>query len=75
MARPEGLEPPAYWFEASRSIHLSYGRAEALAPPHRSMAGPAAAYRAPSVASSAFVHAQMAFLSAAESFDAGCIGW
>ncbi len=27
MARPEGLEPPAYWFEASRSIHLSYGRA------------------------------------------------
>ncbi len=27
MARPEGLEPPAYWFEASRSIRLSYGRA------------------------------------------------
>ena len=27
MARPEGLEPPTYWFEASRSIHLSYGRA------------------------------------------------
>ena|SRR5215469_8103101 len=26
MARPEGLEPPAYWFEASRSIRLSYGR-------------------------------------------------
>ncbi len=26
MARPEGLEPPAYWFEASRSIQLSYGR-------------------------------------------------
>ncbi len=26
LARPEGLEPPAYWFEASRSIHLSYGR-------------------------------------------------
>jgi adenylate cyclase class 2 len=26
VARPEGLEPPAYWFEASRSIHLSYGR-------------------------------------------------
>ena len=24
--RPEGLEPPAYWFEASRSIQLSYGR-------------------------------------------------
>jgi hypothetical protein len=24
--RPEGLEPPAYWFEASRSIRLSYGR-------------------------------------------------
>jgi hypothetical protein len=27
MARPEGLEPPAYWFEANRSIQLSYGRA------------------------------------------------
>ena len=26
MVRPEGLEPPAYWFEASRSIQLSYGR-------------------------------------------------
>jgi hypothetical protein len=26
VARPEGLEPPAYWFEASRSIRLSYGR-------------------------------------------------
>ena len=26
MARPEGLEPPAYWFEASCSIRLSYGR-------------------------------------------------
>jgi hypothetical protein len=24
--RPEGLEPPAYWFEASRSIQLSYRR-------------------------------------------------
>jgi adenylate cyclase, class 2 len=31
LARPEGLEPPAYWFEASRSIRLSYGRVE----PHR----------------------------------------
>ena len=30
MARPEGLEPPAYWFEANRSIRLSYGRASAL---------------------------------------------
>jgi hypothetical protein len=27
MVRPEGLEPPAYWFEANRSIQLSYGRA------------------------------------------------
>ena len=26
VVRPEGLEPPAYWFEASRSIRLSYGR-------------------------------------------------
>ncbi len=25
--RPAGLEPAAYWFEASRSIQLSYGRA------------------------------------------------
>jgi hypothetical protein len=24
--RPEGIEPPAYRFEACRSIHLSYGR-------------------------------------------------
>jgi hypothetical protein len=28
MARPERLELPTYWFEASRSIQLSYGRAE-----------------------------------------------
>src|ERR1035441_2253872 len=27
LVRPEGLDPPAYWFEASRSIQLSYGRA------------------------------------------------
>jgi hypothetical protein len=26
LARPEGLEPPAYRFEACRSIQLSYGR-------------------------------------------------
>jgi hypothetical protein len=26
LARPEGLEPPACWFEANRSIQLSYGR-------------------------------------------------
>jgi hypothetical protein len=26
MVRPEGLEPPAYWFEANRSIQLSYER-------------------------------------------------
>jgi hypothetical protein len=30
VVRPEGLEPPAYWFEASRSIQLSYGRALAV---------------------------------------------
>lgn len=27
MARPERFELPTYWFEASRSIRLSYGRA------------------------------------------------
>ena len=26
VVRPAGLEPAAYWFEASRSIQLSYGR-------------------------------------------------
>jgi hypothetical protein len=30
MARPERLELPTYWFEASRSIRLSYGRANAI---------------------------------------------
>jgi hypothetical protein len=37
MARPEGLEPPAYWFEANRSIQLSYGRDDSV-----SMVPPAA---------------------------------
>jgi hypothetical protein len=27
LARPERLELPTYWFEASCSIRLSYGRA------------------------------------------------
>ena len=27
LARPERLELPTYWFEASRSIRLSFGRA------------------------------------------------
>jgi hypothetical protein len=27
LARPERLELPTYWFEARRSIQLSYGRA------------------------------------------------
>ena len=30
MVRPEGLEPPAYWFEANRSIQLSYGRTDTI---------------------------------------------
>src|SRR5258707_2855892 len=30
MARPEGLEPPAYRFEACRSIQLSYGRVTSI---------------------------------------------
>lgn len=28
VVRPEGLEPPTNWFEASDSIRLSYGRME-----------------------------------------------
>ncbi len=30
LARPERLELPTYWFEASRSIQLSYGRARVI---------------------------------------------
>jgi hypothetical protein len=30
LVRPEGLEPPAYRFEACRSIQLSYGRSSSL---------------------------------------------
>jgi hypothetical protein len=32
LARPERIELPTCWFEASRSIHLSYGRLSSLQP-------------------------------------------
>ena len=35
MVRPERLELPAYWFEASRSIQLSYGRTRRFRDPVR----------------------------------------
>jgi hypothetical protein len=31
MVRPEGFEPPAYWFVANCSIQLSYGRTYGVA--------------------------------------------
>ena len=30
MVRPERVELPTYWFVASRSIQLSYGRARVI---------------------------------------------
>ena len=38
VVRPEGLEPPAYRFEACRSIQLSYGRALRSSPFYRALA-------------------------------------
>ena len=28
LVRPEGIEPPTSWFEARRSVRLSYGRTD-----------------------------------------------
>src|SRR4051794_21755409 len=41
MVRPEGIEPPAYRFEACRSIQLSYGRSdvESVAVPRGAVQG------------------------------------
>ena len=37
LVRPEGLEPPAYRFEACRSIQLSYGRVLRSPPFYRAL--------------------------------------
>jgi hypothetical protein len=42
LVRPEGLEPPAYRFEACRSIQLSYGRGQATSVVHTRRDGKAA---------------------------------
>jgi hypothetical protein len=34
LARPERIELPTCWFEASRSIHLSYGRLPSIPNTH-----------------------------------------
>jgi hypothetical protein len=47
LARPERLELPTYWFEASRSIQLSYGRAL----PHYNRACPPGRTPAPQMVS------------------------
>ena len=39
MARPEGLEPPAYGFEVRRSIQLSYGRRIVIIPQNLRVSG------------------------------------
>ena len=46
--RPGGLEPPTYWFEASYSIQLSYGRFDAIIlTPTLSNGNPSLTVRAP----------------------------
>ena len=64
--RPEGLEPPAYWFEASRSIQLSYGRAPTTILPRTKAAWTGILTRAlPGAVQGRFRHVGIAFQTGA----------